>query len=109
MEVSLEAAQVVRGAARVGDNLPTLLCLPLNEPRVPEHPGTRAGEHSYGQNTCRTPLGHEIRNTSSPSVGLVFTEILNIVDLLGQPTVVIVTVGPAYGCYVYCYEPTDCC
>ena len=64
MEVSLEAAQVVRGAARVGDNLPTLLCLPLNEPRVPEHPGTRAGEHSYGQNTCRTPLGHEIRNTS---------------------------------------------
>ena len=35
-----------------------------------------------------------------------FTEILNIVDLLGQPTVVIVTVGPAYCCY--CYEPTDC-
>ena len=35
------------------------------------------------------------------------TKILNIVDLLGHPTVVIVTVGPAYCCY--CYEPTDCC
>ena len=35
-----------------------------------------------------------------------FTEILNIVDLLGQPTVVTVTVGPDYCCY--CYEPTDC-
>ena len=32
------------------------------------------------------------------------TEILNIVDLLGYPTVVIVTVGPAYCCY--CYTPT---
>ena len=28
--------------------------------------------------------------TSAPSVGLVFTEILNIVDLLGHPTVLIV-------------------
>ena len=28
-----------------------------------------------------------------------FTEILNVVDLLGKPTVVIVTVGPAYCCY----------
>lgn len=33
-------------------------------------------------------------------IGLVLTEILNIVDLLGHPTVVIiVTVGPAYCCY----------
>ena len=32
-----------------------------------------------------------------------FTEILNVVDLLGQPTVVIVTVGPAYCCY--CSSP----
>jgi len=33
----------------------------------------------------------------------VFTEILNVVDLLGKPTVVIVTVGPAYCCY--CSRP----
>ena len=30
-----------------------------------------------------------------------FTEILNIVDLLGHPTVVIVTVGPAHCCYCH--------
>ena len=43
-----------------------------------------------------TEFGVELPNTlrtvtSAPSVGLVFTEILNIVDLLGHPTVVIVT------------------
>ena len=38
-----------------------------------------------------------------PNVQLVFTEILSVVVLLAFPTVVIVTVGPAYCCY--CSSP----
>ena len=37
---------------------------------------------------------------------LVFTEIINIVDLLGQPIVVIVAIEPAYCCH--CSSPRNC-
>ena len=47
--------------------------------------------------------------TSAPSVGLLFTEILNIVVLLAKPTVVIVIVERPYCCYCSTTQTTRNC
>ena len=54
-----------------------------------------------------TGLRLELTNVNflRPNVKLVFTKILNVVQLFGKPTVVIVTVQPLYCCY--CSTPVQ--